>query len=321
MCPVHPDRLAGRTCARCGNFMCDECSGGGAETQCPSCRAKTGADTFPISRSDITFQKVWELSFDMWKREWLMLSVAALLFIVASMASGIIGNVLQAIFKLLLPSGAAYYVGLAIAQLLSMVLSAFVSGVAQMGLFRICINVLHGQKADINQLFVELPKLPRYVGNLALMYVGIGVPLLVYYGAIVGVYVAINGSSGLSFADPEQLLSNNLGLLGVMGFASLLIAVPFIWVVLPMYFNALEIVHGNAGAIDTFRRVFELIRGYRMLTFGTALMFSLVIIAGFFACCVGFLPAFALAELMLTALYLGLRNGSSLPPPTASQNA
>ncbi len=38
-CAVHPDRSAGETCARCGNFMCVECSGGRTAGQCAACDA------------------------------------------------------------------------------------------------------------------------------------------------------------------------------------------------------------------------------------------------------------------------------------------
>lgn len=34
-CPVHPDRPAARTCARCGRFLCAECAGDGAH--CRDC--------------------------------------------------------------------------------------------------------------------------------------------------------------------------------------------------------------------------------------------------------------------------------------------
>ena len=54
-CAIHPDRIATRTCSRCGNFTCEECNAAGVEAMCPTCRNLTGANAFPITHSCFHF--------------------------------------------------------------------------------------------------------------------------------------------------------------------------------------------------------------------------------------------------------------------------
>src|SRR5437867_4209924 len=42
-CARHVDRSAPSTSARCGNFMCDECSLSGQSPTCPACRELAGS--------------------------------------------------------------------------------------------------------------------------------------------------------------------------------------------------------------------------------------------------------------------------------------
>ncbi|MBI3181791.1 MAG: YIP1 family protein [Myxococcales bacterium] len=46
-CALHPDRASTGPCARCGSFMCEECSLGRQSQLCPKCRALAGGEREP----------------------------------------------------------------------------------------------------------------------------------------------------------------------------------------------------------------------------------------------------------------------------------
>src|SRR4051812_16641790 len=115
-CAVHPQVVALGTCGRCGNFMCDECSLSGSELNCAKCRALIGAGPFPFARDDHAFGKIWEFSYDAFKREWLMMSVAVLIIGGAVFAVSMVVQLFQSIGTAVVGHGEGMYVVLGLAQ-------------------------------------------------------------------------------------------------------------------------------------------------------------------------------------------------------------
>jgi hypothetical protein len=51
LCAVHPTATAATICARCGSFMCAECSRNNQENLCPKCRETSGFDVQVLARA------------------------------------------------------------------------------------------------------------------------------------------------------------------------------------------------------------------------------------------------------------------------------
>ncbi len=50
-CAVHQTVTGATICARCGSFMCADCSQNNRENMCPACRAKVGLDVPALARA------------------------------------------------------------------------------------------------------------------------------------------------------------------------------------------------------------------------------------------------------------------------------
>ncbi len=315
-CAVHPDRVASRTCTRCGNFTCDECNANGTEALCPTCRAHVGGDAFPVTRATMTFDQVWGFAFERWKKEWVMLSVCVLILFAVGFVVSLFNGVFQGIAKAIIGNRGGQSALLIITfagSLMAQVISVFVQGVFQMGLFRIYIDVLNGKKADVNRLLSQVPKLGRYVLQTLLIGVVAVVPLLLYFGLLGIVGAAISGVSLTHLDHLDRDVWPKLGLIFAIGALPL---IPLsIYFGLPLQFATMELVYGDTEPVESVRRAFKIADGYRVSIFGFNFVAGLIAVAGVFACCVGILPAVALAQMVMTGLYLGLRNGSGLPTP------
>ncbi len=318
-CVIHPERVATRTCARCGNFTCDECCVQGTETMCPTCRSLTGVESFPFTRDNYTFDGIWTYAFEKWKQEWVMLSVCVLILLAVGMVAILFNSIFQAVAQGIVGNRAGtlglIYVSV-VSSLMSQVVSMVAQGSFQMGLTRILIDVLNGKKADVGRIVSQFPKLGRYIGQMILIQVMIVVPVLLYLAGLMVIAAVI---TGLSLGDVEHwsraLRGPAIGVLLVGGLA--LIPVLY-YVTLPLVFANMELVYGDSGPLESIRRSFQIANGHRMSIFGFGFISGLVVLVGVLACCIGMLPALGLAYLLLTGLYLALRNGSGLPPPVES---
>ena len=315
-CAVHPDRVASRTCSRCGNFTCDECNVSGTEVMCPTCRNLIGAEAFPYTRSSFSFDGIWGFTFERWKTEWVMLSVCVLILIAVGFAVAMFNVVFQGIAGAVVgkrggSSGAAIITSLA--YLMSQVVSTLVQGVFQMGLYRIYIDVLSGRKADVNRLMTQIPKLGRFIVQSIVIALASIFTLLPYI-VVVGVVAA--AVSGVSLTQLEHIDREfkPAGVL-VLSFGVLAMIPIVVCFTLLQQFATIELVYGDTQPMESLRRTFVLAKGFLLSIFGFAFIAGLVALVGFLACCVDDLPAVALSQLIMTGLYLALRNGSGLPPP------
>jgi uncharacterized membrane protein len=316
-CALHPDRTAVRTCARCGNFSCAECSAGGTEPMCPTCRALVGAAPFPFTRDAYSFDALWNHTFERWKQEWVMLSVCVLILLSVGFAVGLFNGVFQAIARAVVgdrggTTGMVIIGG--ISTLMSQVITQVVQGAFQLGLFRVYLDVLTGRKADVPRMMTQMNKVGRYLLQLLAMGVIFAIPVFLYLGMLALIAALISGVSLSSF-DPDDFERLKPAAIAVLALGFLALVPVLIYVGLPLQLASMELVYADSTPMESIRRSFQLAKGHRLSLFGYAFIAGLVTLVGVLACCVGMIPALALGQMLLTSLYLSLRNGSGLPPP------
>jgi hypothetical protein len=317
-CAQHPDQQSHFTCARCGSFMCDVCAVGGSETLCPACRQRTGVGAFPYHRDDFSFDRLWNFTFEAWKKQWVMLSVAVL-------ALGGVYMVGAFVMQLFIGGGTALlgqggrggspefsgaFAGIMGVVMIGYFLLLMVLGVGFIGLLRMCSDVLLGKQADFGVLFSQFQKLGRAMGLLLMMMGSVMIPVLIF-GMGVGVVVAVGTSAVAGGGDGGGALAGGLFALAMVGYLALLAAI--FWITLPFTFAMLELAHTEAGAVECLKRGYSLSKGFRLQIFAYRLLGGLISTVGMMACCIGILPAISLAYMLESSLYLAVRNGSGLP--------
>lgn len=295
LCPRHPDQVARGTCTRCGTFMCDACSEGGTRTQCPDCREREGLGGFPLHRGTWNFSALWDVCWAAFQREWLMLSLGALITFGLSFVAQMLANLLPMV------GGALNSGGLTVLlTAVGFVLQTTVSGVLALGLLRMVHEVLLGQRADLGRIFSQLHKTGTYLLALLFMMLMMLPAFAVVGGVMVGVLL-MTGSGALNSRDFFSVMPVVLGV-GVVAL------VPFLYLYLPLALVQPALaVDDDLSAVDALRRCYARVRGERLSVLGTVLVSMLVTFAGVIACCVGFFPATGLAYLLLVGLYLALR--------------
>jgi hypothetical protein len=300
--------------------MCAECSVGGEKGQCPSCRALTGETPFPYKRDNFGFDRLWSHALERWQREWVMLSVAVLVMFGATLAVGIITNIIQVVLSAVTSGseerfGGAGLAAVVIAQLIGLVLRVVVDGVFQLGLVRIVIDVLNGGRVELGRLVSQFAKMPRYVAQLFIVGMAVVIPLVAVYGVA---FLIGAKSAGISVTDLDSFKdaadAGELFSFAVpFSLATLLVMPLLIYFTIPLAFMNAELVYGDASPVEVIRRCYVIAEGLRFPIFGYGLMAGLVSLVGVLACCIGILPAIGLARLLMTSLYLAARNGTGLP--------
>ncbi|CAM3240524.1 hypothetical protein G4177_19265 [Corallococcus sp. ZKHCc1 1396] len=306
-CALHPEQVAAGTCTRCGNFMCDMCSEGGSSPRCPTCRARAGT-TFPLNRDTWTVNALWEVCWKAFQREWAMLSLAVLISFGVSLGSQFLVTLGQGIGTALDSTALAVALGL-----VGVVVQLVVQGLVQLGLLRVYFDVLGGQRADVARLFTQMHKVGPYLLTMLVVVAIIVVPLFIVGG--LGFLAAMG--TGLLHGIREEAASGEIRntvvpVLAVLGGTTLVLLFPLIYVTLPLYFVQPELAYEDAppSPLQVLRRCWDYARGQRLAMVGVSFIAGLVVLGGFLVCCVGVIPATAMAQLLLAGLYLTLRSGS-----------
>jgi hypothetical protein len=310
-CVLHPLQAASGTCGRCGNFVCEACTDFGKSPLCPTCRAKVGDGSFPLAREGWTFDALWNLVWARFQQEWVMLSVSALLIMGATMITSAVTQAFQMVGTALFdkePGKLAIVVGGGV--LLGQALNLFIQGLMQLGMYRICMDVLEGRTVDLGRFLQEARHVGRYVVLMLIIIALFALPALVLFGGAggVGAYLA-HGEHGDQAAG---LVFAAMGL-------GMVVFVPFaIYFGIPLYLAVPELVaNDQAGAWQVIRNCYAVAKDQRLAIFGVGLVVGLLVFAGMLACCIGIIPAVALGQLLITALYCTLRNGTvdgAVPP-------
>lgn len=317
-CAQHPEAQGHFTCQRCGNFMCDVCAVGGSETLCPSCRQRTGVGAFPFHRDNFSFDKLWNFSFEAWKKQWVMLGVAVLalggIYVAGALVMQVVIGIggagfgssrggrpdLGAGFAILMIVVAVGYLGL----LMTM-------GVGFIGFLRMCSDALLGKQVDFGVLFSQFPKLGRALGLLVMMLGIVMIPIFVF-AATVGVIAAVAiPAVTRGGGDGRELLAGGMFVLLMFGYVVLILAV--MWISLPFTFAMLELAHTEVGAVECLKRGYALSKGFRLQIFAYRLLGGLLVSFAMMLCCLPGLPVAGLAYMLESSLYFAVRNGSGLP--------
>lgn len=302
-CALHPDQRAQRTCTRCGNFMCGQCAEGGSQSNCPTCRQRLGlTEAFPLTRQDWTFSGLWDYCFELFKRDWVMLSVGALILMGVSVAAQAVGNILPTL------GAAAESIPLTVALTLgAFLVQNVLQGIVGMGFMRMLLDVLQGRRAEISWMFSQVHKTGTYLGTLLVIALG-AVVVIGLLSALVLVLLMPGNPFDFENFNPEALDEGNLAAVVVVLAVA---AVPLAWLSLPLYLLQAELAADDHPTVmGVLRNCFAYARGQRLSILGVSMVNGLVLIAGMLACCVGFIPALALSSLLTVGLCLALRTGA-----------
>lgn len=302
-CALHPEQRAQRTCTRCGNFMCGQCAEGGSQSNCPTCRQRLGlGEAFPLTRQDWTFSGLWDYCFELFKRDWVMLSVGALILMGVSVAASAIGNILPAL------GSVAESVALSgVLTVASFLVQNVLQGIVGMGFMRMLIDVLQGGRADIGRMFSQVHKTGTYLGTL--LVISLGAVVIIGLLSVVVLMMLMPGHPfDFENFNPDALDGGNLiAVFAVLGVA----VIPLTWLTLPLYLLQAELAaEEHPTVMGVLRSCYAYARGQRLPMLGVSLVNGLVLIAGMLACCVGFIPALALSSLLTVGLCLALRTGA-----------
>jgi hypothetical protein len=292
-CATHLDQPASQTCTRCGNFMCVLCSDGGVQTLCPSCQQRMGVGQgFPLTRANFNFSALWDYCFEIFKRDWLMLGLACLVFFGISMIVQLVANIIPAIGAVVESEALSV-----ILTLVAVIIQSLVQGVLGLGLMRMIVDVLQGGKIDIGRIFSQLHKAGTYFVTILLLILMIGLPVGIIAGIVAGL--------GAAFGQEAAAIG--------AGVAVLLGIVPAFYFLLPLNLLQFELAcNDGVTPMQAIRNCYAYARGERLSIFGVALVSGLVGLAGVLACCVGMLPAMGLGYMLVGGLYLALRNGAEV---------
>jgi hypothetical protein len=315
-CALHPGATAVVTCQRCGNFMCFTCSSGRTSTLCPPCREST-APGFPFD-AGADFGAIWGYAQRRWQGDLGMLSLASLIFGVITGGGTAVTSVFSTLINAIIGAGGeggvlTTVVGFVVGQVFGAVVNAVVSAVALTGLYRVLLDVLQGQRADVGRMFSQLHLVPAMVGLQLLLAVVFTLPLgLLMAGAV----VAAAASAGIPLADlnADTALTILPRLAAVFALVGPIIVALSIAVLPVTIFAVPELIVGQCGPVEAIARSWRLGSGQRMRLLGYGFVSGLVVMVGALACFIGLVPALPLAYLVELALFLALRKSSGLPP-------
>jgi hypothetical protein len=299
-CAHHPERLAERTCARCGNYMCLECISSSSAGTCLFCASRDGASgAFPYSRDNYTFDGLLNLALSRWKQQWLQLALAyaAMLFcmyvpaVVSSVAAGTMSTFGLQSGDMPVSAMVAHGVG----QLLTFVTQM----AAQLVMFGYSLDLLESKPTGLARALERLKSLPAAL-----------LQLLVIYGST----ALCAGIGYLLYRLLASAASAQIGAI-VVGLLALLLVPVGIYIATGLVFSVLELAYNpTANALSAIQTSWQLADGRRWKISGVLFVAGLIGGAGLLACCVGALVSAPLGMLLYGALFLALKQPT---PPNA----
>jgi hypothetical protein len=305
VCAVHMQNTASGTCARCGNYVCYQCTDSGRFTTCEACRARTGVTDFPISRDTFSIGGVLDAGWTAFSENWLMLTLGPFILAVVNVAFSFCSNILTSGMQAALEDvdmNVKLAVTLVISFSISLV-SIVVQGGLTLGLVRMALDAVDRKPVELSALFSQFRKLLKWAVQIIVIGVAMAVPMALVF-APMGIAAALD--------KPEIGSIVTIVLM-------LLLIVPFFYVSLGLSFLNQEIVYDDSvGAIDSIKRSWQIAGGFRLSIFVIGPLGALIMIGGVLVCCVGVFPAQGLVFAFMAATYRALRNGSGLPDPVAA---
>ena len=283
-CPLHPTSPSIATCSRCGSFMCKRCVGLEAGSLCPTCSVQ--AVTFPMTRSEWSVSALFSLGWESFKPQWLMLSVAFVVFLVAYYGAILLSVIALGIVAGILGEGGWSEGVVPLVELVETVVMMLVSSFLGLGFNRICLDVYEGRPVSIGAIFSQTGQM-HLVGKLwATVFAAIGV-LMVALAATFSFF----GEGAGTVASFVAIIP----LAVVMGIGVMLLMVGFVR-------------HPELGFFAHVRRLGAMMRGQILGSIGLMFMGGLAVMAGALMCGIGMIPAYSLYMMLITGLYLALEN-------------
>ena len=296
-CALHPERLAERTCVRCGNYMCPECASSNAAGMCLACASREGAGgRFPYSRDNYTFDGLLNLALSRWKQNWLALALIYGATLLVTYGPPVVLGATAGVLSTLKGEHADQPLN-ALGQILGVILQ-FAS---QLVLFGCSLDVLEQIPLSFGRAMARLKALPHMLLQLLIIYGGIAV------------------CAGLGFAAYSIVSRLATELAGFMAAGAVALAVVpvMIYVSLGIVFMLVELAHNpEANALSALRLSWTLAYRRRWSIAGVLFVSGLISGAGVLLCCVGLLASAPLGMLLYGALFLTLKQ-----PTAANERA
>ncbi len=171
-----------------------------------------------------------------------------------------------------------------------------------LGLLDMTFDALDGQAVRVETLFWHFGKLGRLLVLLLIVGVVAILPMGAFEGLVIlAVYLGTHGQTALAVGA---------------GVASVAALVGSMWLLLAVSFAQFELaLDDDVGALEALQRAFTLARGKRWTILGVGFLAGLTGMAGMLLCGIGMLASMPFAYLVMSGLFLTLRNGSGLPDP------
>ncbi|MBF5046306.1 MULTISPECIES: hypothetical protein [Myxococcaceae] len=255
------------------------------------------AQAFALTRDSWNFSALLDACMDAFRRDWLLLSVGALLTMLIPYGVSLVGMLAGAIAGQL---SQALVLPITVVQAL---LQFAVQSALTLGLMAMALQALRGAPVELGQLFGQVRQAPRYLFLTIVAMLAMLVPL----GALAG--------AGY-FAYLQGLFAWNWGTLAFLGLLGLGLFVLFVYATLPLYFLVPEtVLCAHPGMLQPLRNCYRVVDGQRLPTLAAMFISSGLMLAGVVACCVGVVPALAAMQLLMGGLYLALRHGADVERP------
>jgi hypothetical protein len=277
--------------------MCQTCTEDGKFNVCAACRSRTGMGAFPLQRDRFSWGQLLRFALGIYKRNWLLLAVAAVIAVAVSGALHALSLPGVGLLTGVLFEGADQLRWLVPLQAFLVIPQLLVQSLLTLGILTLAARLARGEPAALPLLFSEWRRLGTFLlqgllTNVLLM------PMLALF---------VLPALALVF-----LMSNAPAV--AVGAAALLF--PFIlfgaaYVGLGVLFSSIEVAaQPQLGAVDAVKNAWKIARSQRLkLLLGLLLMGGLCVL-GVMACFVGLLFALGYASVLFASLYLQLRNGA-----------
>ncbi len=328
MCAIHNQMPAYGVCGRCGNFMCSDCSVGGAQANCPTCREKEATPDFPFDEN-ASFTELFNYVVEQFKRDSAMPVIATVIYFGITMVGSVVSNLFTQVINAAMGANLNdpnairdnpmnFMKAMAVSYVVSLVFQTLAQGVALSALYRLLFDVLHGRKGDLSRMFSHLKDLPKYLTlQILLSVLNLLIPLTVMGGAVAVCLKII----GIDWDHPNRTRPEDIFApvpLAIFGGAMLVIFV-FTIVVMPVVIFAMpELVVGNCTPVEAMQRAFKLGDGQRLRMIGYSFIAAFMMLLGLLACCVGMLVSIPAAYMLWGALFFSLRKNAGFPKPDFS---
>ena len=280
-----------RTCARCGDYMCQACVSQARPELCPACIERVGPGRFPFTRDNYSTSGLFNYAVTVWRQNWGRLVLSTLAFLVSVYAPAL---VLDRVVNT--PDDPMQWseitrrelLFLGISQLLLVVLDT----AATLVLSGYVLDLLLGRSGALSERFARLRALPSQL--LALLLVYAGGALLVGLG-----YVVFQLSGGLDELPRSALITGLLALF----------AVPILgYLLLGLVFLTFELAYTpRVSPIAALRSSWTIVDSKRASVALVVTASTFLTLLGLAGCFVGVLFTLPLGMLWSGALFLALK--------------